>query len=401
MPLFRSFVTGRRGTFPITYYDRATGTSRTAEIDAAGNQRDESQADDTASVTSGGTFPLTTTAAEIISGIVARPDDGVTVGGLRFRMTVQGQADPFYYWPSRTLWDNGVGQDVTGDGTADNDVLIDLINAPLFLLGVADPDDPVTINVEFEFTSGSLKGNSSGVPYVAVDRNVVTLRPLAYVSEVVQSDWDETDTASTAFILNKPTIPPGGGEANVQSDWDETDNTSDAFILNKPTIPAPRTDADILAVIRATLVAGDSVTLTDVGDTVVIASTGGSTPPTPTNEFKVFTQATNVVTEAGIDAVVDEGTALPYRYILPSPAQYMVVAWHSSVSVQDIHVNILDAGETIADITTSPLGNRYVQSQVQTTTTYSYQVIRYFFRYCLADTWATNRDICGVNHGFD
>ncbi len=29
----------------------------------------------------------------------------------------------------------------------------------------------------------------------------------------------------------------GGGEDNVQSDWDETDTTSDAYILNKPTIP--------------------------------------------------------------------------------------------------------------------------------------------------------------------
>lgn len=29
----------------------------------------------------------------------------------------------------------------------------------------------------------------------------------------------------------------GGGQANVQSDWNETDSSSDAYIKNKPTIP--------------------------------------------------------------------------------------------------------------------------------------------------------------------
>ena len=35
------------------------------------------------------------------------------------------------------------------------------------------------------------------------------------------------------------------GEANVQSDWSETNTASDAFILNKPTIPSIPTDAQI------------------------------------------------------------------------------------------------------------------------------------------------------------
>ena len=80
--------------------------------------------------------------------------------------------------------------------------------------------------------------------------------------ENVQSDWTETDTASDAYIQNKPTIPtiPGvattntnglmssadkgkldgvasGAEVNVQANWDETGTASDAYIQNKPTIP--------------------------------------------------------------------------------------------------------------------------------------------------------------------
>ncbi len=72
----------------------------------------------------------------------------------------------------------------------------------------------------------------------------------------VQSDWTETDTASDAFILNKPgaatTTTPGlmsiadktkldtiegGAEVNVQADWNETDSGADAFIRNRPGIP--------------------------------------------------------------------------------------------------------------------------------------------------------------------
>ena len=67
----------------------------------------------------------------------------------------------------------------------------------------------------------------------------------------VQSDWDETDEESLAYIKNKPTIPTKTSDLNndsgfitmsdvteqVQSDWDETDEESSAYIKNKPTIP--------------------------------------------------------------------------------------------------------------------------------------------------------------------
>ena len=49
----------------------------------------------------------------------------------------------------------------------------------------------------------------------------------------VQSDWDENDPTSGAFILNKPPIP----DAQVQANWNESDTTSKAYIQNKPTIP--------------------------------------------------------------------------------------------------------------------------------------------------------------------
>lgn len=50
----------------------------------------------------------------------------------------------------------------------------------------------------------------------------------------VQANWNETDTNSDAFIQNKPSLAPSNAEQNVQSDFNETDTNSDAFILNKP-----------------------------------------------------------------------------------------------------------------------------------------------------------------------
>ena len=50
----------------------------------------------------------------------------------------------------------------------------------------------------------------------------------------VQSNWNETDQTSKAYIQNKPTIPA----AQVQADWNEADQTSKAYIQNKPTIPS-------------------------------------------------------------------------------------------------------------------------------------------------------------------
>ena len=46
----------------------------------------------------------------------------------------------------------------------------------------------------------------------------------------VQSDWNEADNTSLAYIQNKPTIPA----AQVNSDWNEANSSSKAYIQNKP-----------------------------------------------------------------------------------------------------------------------------------------------------------------------
>lgn len=177
VPLFRSFVTGRRGTFPFTYYDSSTGTNRTVEISAAGSEDVVVQPDTDTELTTGGTVLLTTTAAEIIHALTMSPKTGSEPTDLRLRFTVQGQTEPFYYWPSKTKWDNNQG------GTVPENGILNIENAPVFLLGISDPNSPITVQVEYEFTNGVLLGNAT-TPAVTVSRNVVTLRSIARLSEL-------------------------------------------------------------------------------------------------------------------------------------------------------------------------------------------------------------------------
>lgn len=118
-----------------------------------------------------------------------------------------------------------------------------------------------------------------------------------------------------------------------------------------------------------------TVTLTDNTTRTFSFTSDGGAPSTPTNQYKVFTQVSSTVTEQDITSVTEEGTSLPYRVVLSEPQDNLVVAWHSTTEVTDIHINILEASEDADDIITSPLGNRFLRSAVQVVGNFEYQVI--------------------------
>lgn len=118
----------------------------------------------------------------------------------------------------------------------------------------------------------------------------------------VQSNWTESDSQSLAYIQNKPqnlvqdadythtdnnftdadksklTGIESGAEVNVQSNWNETDTDSDAYIQNKPTLAAVAT----------------SGSYNDLSDQPTIPSGTQLLPPaTPADEDKVLTVDSN------------------------------------------------------------------------------------------------------------
>lgn len=87
----------------------------------------------------------------------------------------------------------------------------------------------------------SIYAESSNLATVATSGNYADLLNTPTIpSAPVQSDWNETNTSSLAYIQNKPTIPA----AQVQANWNESDNTSLAYIQNKPTIPSAPVQSD-------------------------------------------------------------------------------------------------------------------------------------------------------------
>lgn len=94
----------------------------------------------------------------------------------------------------------------------------------------------------------------------------------------VQSDWDEWNSSSPAYIRNKPSIP----QDPVQSDWNETDPYSLAYIQNKPNISEAYTGASGIAIDNSVIsldeplgiVAGSGINIVIEGDSAIICVSG-------------------------------------------------------------------------------------------------------------------------------
>lgn len=87
--------------------------------------------------------------------------------------------------------------------------------------------------VESEITAGSVEWGN------------VTEKPQGLV---IDESYVHTDNNYTTTEKNKLAGIANGAEVNVQSDWNESNNSSDAFIKNKPTIPTKASDIGAIPV---------------------------------------------------------------------------------------------------------------------------------------------------------
>lgn len=157
--------------------------------------------------------------------------------------------------------------------------IVDLIpELPEDLNLVAGQNIGITISGNDIVISASVSGVSG---YVTEEELIeaVTAVTAAIPAAQVQSDWNETNSSSPAYIQNKPTIPSIEGlatvaqvsavsgylqseidniPAQVQSDWAVTAIADPAYIQNKPD--------------QVRLVAGQNITIVDDTDIVTISA---------------------------------------------------------------------------------------------------------------------------------
>ena len=75
---------------------------------------------------------------------------------------------------------------------------------------------------------------------------------------ISDSSYVHTDNNFTTILKNKLDGIAAGAEVNVQSDWNETDSTSDAYIKNKPSIPEGASAGTTVTAVGTTAVVGTS-----------------------------------------------------------------------------------------------------------------------------------------------
>ena len=173
------------------------------------------------------------------AGVISQYDQGFTTSGMKDTMYVQEQYDSKaeFYANRLTTYLQKNAADFPEYGYSDENVT-----------------NPVTSqNATTLYLGGTRKkcngnGRSSGGSSSSVDWDDIRNKPdFATVAtsgdyedlenrpnipeSPVQSDWNETDTNSLAYIKNKPTVPSG----QIQSDWNQTNNQAADYIKNKPT----------------------------------------------------------------------------------------------------------------------------------------------------------------------
>ena len=144
----------------------------------------------------------------------------------------------------------------------------------------------------------------------------------------VQSDWEESDTESPAYIQNKPDLDDYATDvelaeaitavtamipdAQVQSDWTETDDTKKSYIQHKPEVK------DVYA--------GENIILTDTASGLEISAVGTDTE-TVSGIAKAYADAVSAaVPEAQIQSDWTQDDTTKKDYIKNKPIPKTLVA---------------------------------------------------------------------------
>ena len=184
--------------------------------------------------------------------------------------------------------------------------------------------------------------------------------------DVLQSDWDEADPTSPAYIKNKPS-----SGTQVQADWTEADVTSPAYIQNKPSLATVATSGSYndltdkptipAAQIQSDYAQTNSSAVDYIKNKPVLPFEDKgqylieTTPATKRSiEFTTLIGGT-----CGVNQLVDTGdtsvnTIIGHKYLTRINGVESIIAGGSAVSINDSSEdNVIDLtayfGTTIAD----------------------------------------------------
>ena len=138
----------------------------------------------------------------------------------------------------------GITMNGVSKGTSGNVDLGTVITEHQSLAGYAQTSDLAAVA-----TSGSYTDLTDKPNLFSGDYNDLTNKPTIPAAQI-NSDWNESDTTSKAYIQNKPSLAtvattgdyddlsnkPAIPDAQVQSNWNETESTSKSYIQNKPDV---------------------------------------------------------------------------------------------------------------------------------------------------------------------
>lgn len=127
---------------------------------------------------------------------------------------------------------------------------------------------PVSIGSNFGMFSSSMSASILGTIFEVINTFIYDGNHTEY-----SDDWTFFNEAHPIFSFSDKHKLEGiaeGAEVNVQSDWDESDSTSDAYIANKPTIPTVPTNVSSFTNDAGYLTSHD---FTHTANTTILAST--------------------------------------------------------------------------------------------------------------------------------
>lgn len=192
----RSILTGKTYLTQLSEFD-STGSQSPFWIDLEAEELFPVFTDFGSSMPLTGTFATTASTNEIINELIFRTTPGATIEGVRIEVVADSTGEPIFYFPSKSDYLAGIGQDLIADGSGF--ITLELREAPIALLA----NEALTNN--YAIDSGDLLGNGTTEPYLDITRQVGTFYNIATAKTYAEESISTSLIFGGEIIYNSAT----------------------------------------------------------------------------------------------------------------------------------------------------------------------------------------------------